>query len=77
MTAAQHAIQDKAELSHDETSAIIHGQEHILETANGDRTVNEHVPIQLDPLSLTTSALAMDDCPSVLSVGQLVQDDGF
>ena len=72
-----HHIQDKAELTSDETSSILIGDELILETANGDRTVNEHIPIQLTHIGLDTTALAMNDCPSVLSVGQLVQEDGF
>merc|ERR1712113_663688 len=53
------------------------GDDHILETANGDRTVNQHIGIQLPEIRLQTSGLALDDCPSVLSVGQLVQKDGF
>ena len=73
-----HHIQDKNELSLEESDRIRVGQEHILETANGDRTVNEHIDIRLPPIGLRSSdALAMDDCPSLLSVGQLVEVDGF
>ena len=70
-------IQDKAELSHEESSDVHVGREHVLETANGDRVVNEHIQLQLDTIGLASSALAVDDCPSVLSVGHLVEDDGF
>ena len=72
-----HHIQDKAELTSGESEQIQAGDDHILETANGDRTVNEHINIQLPPIGFQSSALALDDCPSVLSVGQLVQNDGF
>ena len=69
--------QGKAELSLEESHDVHAGREHILDTANDDRIVNEHIQLQLHPIGLSSSALAMDDCPSVLSVGQLVADDGF
>ena len=73
-----HHIQNKTELSPTENDLIETGQDHILETANGDRLVNEHSKIRIPQIGLRSShALALDDCPSLLSVGQLVEVDGF
>eukprot|EP00959_Pyramimonas_sp_CCMP1952_P022148 465646-Pyramimonas_sp.AAC.1 len=58
-----HHIQDKIELTQTESDRISIREEHILEAANGDRTVNEHYDIQLPEVGLKSSALAMPDCP--------------
>eukprot|EP00959_Pyramimonas_sp_CCMP1952_P443440 9283771-Pyramimonas_sp.AAC.1 len=48
---ARH-IQDKSELTQTESDRISIREDHILETANGDRTVNEHYDIQLPEVGL-------------------------
>eukprot|EP00959_Pyramimonas_sp_CCMP1952_P255409 5334791-Pyramimonas_sp.AAC.1 len=68
-----HRIQDNNELTQTESDRIPVREEHILETATGDRTVNEHYDIQLPEVGLKSSALALPDCPSLLSVGQLIE----
>eukprot|EP00959_Pyramimonas_sp_CCMP1952_P184283 3853550-Pyramimonas_sp.AAC.1 len=72
-----HHFQDENELTQTESDRISIREEHILEAVNGDRAVNEHYDIQLPEVGLKSSALAMPDCPSLLSVGQLIDVDGF
>eukprot|EP00959_Pyramimonas_sp_CCMP1952_P105128 2197496-Pyramimonas_sp.AAC.1 len=61
-----HHIQDKNELTQTESDRIPIREEHILGTANGDRTVNEHYDMQLpSPCQIAH--------PSSLSVGQLIE----
>ena len=64
-------------MSQAESKRIAIGEEHILETANGERNVNEHIALRLPHVGLASSARAMDDCPSMLSVGKLVEANGF
>eukprot|EP00959_Pyramimonas_sp_CCMP1952_P333658 6987674-Pyramimonas_sp.AAC.1 len=73
---ARHS-QDKADAAPRETTDVHQGHKHILDTANGDRIVNERTHPKLPHIGLPCSALPLDDSPSVLSVGQLVQDRGF
>eukprot|EP00959_Pyramimonas_sp_CCMP1952_P180000 3763975-Pyramimonas_sp.AAC.1 len=68
---------DKSDILHHETIRVRRGHEHILETASGDRVANEHIKLKLSQIGFSSSAMAMTDCPSVLSVGQLVQEDGL
>eukprot|EP00959_Pyramimonas_sp_CCMP1952_P315166 6596659-Pyramimonas_sp.AAC.1 len=76
-SSSAHHIQGKHELTQTESERISIREEHMLETASGDRTVNEHYDIRLPEVGLHSSALALPDCPSLLSVGKLIEVDGF
>ena len=50
---------------------------HNLLIANGPTEANQEVPMYVDSCGAQTHALVMDDSPSVLPLGKLIQEKGF
>eukprot|EP00959_Pyramimonas_sp_CCMP1952_P369084 7731041-Pyramimonas_sp.AAC.1 len=62
-----HHAQTKSDLTPDETDCIPPLREHRLAAASGDREVDEHMQLKITDIGLSSSALAMTRCPSVIS----------
>ena len=49
----------------------------ILSTANGEIRADKEAVIEIDKLGMKTTAIVLDDCPSVLSLGKKCMEEGF
>ena len=66
-----------ADMTAEESDRIRHGRRHALETANGERFVDEHIRATIPSMALNRDTLALRDCPSLISMGRLVVEDGW
>ena len=76
-TGSANHIRDKREMSLKEQATVYRSDDKWLEAANGIVQANRVVDckVQADPDGFT--ALVLDNCPNVLSIGRYVEDDDW